>query len=85
MPADGQLSVAVVRKKTIQSKLFSYSVAVLVSLAYINMGCAMDLQVVKQTMRKPIGPLIGFACQYIAMPLIAFGLGFVFYGNVPMR
>merc|ERR1719295_701254 len=85
MPADGQLSVAVVRKKTIQSKLFSYSVAVLVSLAYINMGCAMDLQVVKQTLRKPIGPLIGFACQYIAMPLIAFGLGFVFYGNVPMR
>merc|ERR1719351_245025 len=79
------MKVAVVRKKTIQSKLFSYSVAILVSLAYINMGCAMDVQVVKQTLRKPIGPLIGLACQYIAMPLIAFGLGFIFYDNVPMR
>jgi len=85
LPADAVLPVAVVRKKTIQSKLFSYSVAILVSLAYINMGCAMDLQVVKQTMRKPIGPLIGFACQYVAMPLIAFGLGFVFYDNAAMR
>merc|ERR1719225_1755703 len=36
-------------------------------------------------MRKPIGPLIGFCCQYIAMPLIAFGLGFIFYDNAPMR
>merc|ERR1712158_91604 len=36
-------------------------------------------------MRKPIGPLIGFACQYVSMPLIAFGLGFVFYDNAAMR
>ena len=72
------LPVSVVRKKTIQSKLFAYSVAILVSLAYINMGCAMDLKVVRETLKKPIGPLIGFICQYIFMPLIAFGLGFIF-------
>jgi len=72
------LPVSVVRKKTIQSKLFSYSVAILVSLAYINIGCAMDLKVVKDTLKKPIGPMIGFICQYIFMPLIAFGLGFIF-------
>jgi len=72
------LPVSVVRKKTIQSKLFSYSVAILVSLAYINMGCAMDLKVVKETLKKPIGPMIGFICQYIFMPLIAFALGFIF-------
>jgi len=72
------LPVSVVRKKTIQSKLFAYSVAILVSLAYINMGCAMDLKIVKETLKKPIGPLIGFICQYIFMPLIAFGLGFIF-------
>merc|ERR1711899_188083 len=72
------LPVSVVRKKTIQSKLFSYSVAILVSLAYINIGCALDLKVVKDTLKKPIGPMIGFICQYIFMPLIAFGLGFIF-------
>ena len=72
------LPVSVVRKKTIQSKLFSYSVAILVSLAYINIGCALDRKVVKDTLKKPIGPMIGFICQYIFMPLIAFGLGFIF-------
>merc|ERR1712011_82418 len=38
----------------------------------------MDLKVVKDTLKKPIGPMIGFICQYIFMPLIAFGLGFIF-------
>ena len=75
---DAKMPVSVARKKTIQSKLFSYSVAILVSLAYINMGCAMDLKVVKETLKKPIGPMIGFICQYIFMPLIAFALGFIF-------
>lgn len=75
---EAKMPVSVVRKKTIQSKLFAYSVAILVSLAYINMGCAMDLKVVKQTLKKPIGPMIGFICQYIFMPLIAFALGFIF-------
>lgn len=73
-----KLPISVVRKKTIQSKLFSYSVAILVSLAYINMGCALDLKVVKDTLKKPIGPIIGFICQYMFMPLTAFALGFVF-------
>ena len=73
-----EMKVSVVRKKTIQSKLFSYSVAILVSLAYINMGCAMDLEVVKQTLKKPVGPLIGFICQYFIMPLLSYALGYIF-------
>ena len=40
------LPVSIVRKKTIQSKVFSYSVAIIISLAYINMGCALDLKVI---------------------------------------
>ena len=72
------LDVAVLRKKTIQSKLFAYSVAILVSLAYINMGCALDLDVVKNTLKRPIGPAIGFICQFLVMPLLAYALGFIF-------
>jgi sodium/bile acid cotransporter 3/5 len=84
--AEKTMKVSVVRKKTIQSKLFSYSVAILVSLAYINMGCAMDLEVVKKTLKKPVGPLIGFICQYFIMPLISFALGYIFGAkNAPMR
>ena len=37
------LSVSVIRKKTIQSRIFTFLVAVIFPLVYINMGCAMDL------------------------------------------
>ena len=39
------LPVSIVRRKTIQSQIFTFTVAILVSLAYINMGCALDLKV----------------------------------------
>ena len=79
--AEKTIDVSIVRKKTIESKVFSYSVAVLVSLAYINMGCAMDLHVVRETLKKPIGPMVGFLCQYLIMPLLSYGLGFLFGAN----
>lgn len=70
--------VSVLRTKTVQSRIFAMSVALLISIAYINMGCAIDLQVVKETLKRPIGPLIGFIAQFVFMPLISFGLGFFF-------
>ena len=76
--AKESMNVEVVRKKTIQSKVFSYSVAILVSLAYINMGCALDIDVVKNTLKRPIGPAIGFICQFLVMPLLSYLLGFIF-------
>ena len=76
--AKESMNVEVVRKKTIQSKVFSYSVAILVSLAYINMGCALDIEVVKNTLKRPIGPAIGFICQFLVMPLLSYILGFIF-------
>jgi len=79
------LSVSVIRKKTVQSRIFTFLVAVIFPLVYINMGCAMDLGVVKETLRRPIGPLIGFLCQFLLMPLIAFAVGFAFPANHPFR
>merc|ERR1719410_956890 len=38
----------------------------------------MDLEVVKQTLKKPVGPLIGFICQYFIMPLLSYALGYIF-------
>ena len=37
------LPVSVIRKKTVQSRIFTFLVAVIFPLAYVNMGCAMDL------------------------------------------
>merc|ERR1719322_1554322 len=72
-------------KKT-ASKIFGYSVAALISFAYINMGCALDLEVMKKVLRRPVGPLIGFLSQFLFMPISAFALGYIFpWSNPHMR
>ena len=63
--------VSVTRKQRSVDKAFVYTVAILVSVAFINMGCTLDLGVVKSTLKKPVGPVIGFCCQYVFMPLVS--------------
>lgn len=66
--------IEVHRQHLFIQKVFVYSVITLVTLNYINMGCALDLDVVKAVLRKPIAPCIGFFSQYAIMPLVAYGL-----------
>lgn len=65
-----QLTISVVRDKTLISKLFVYSVIIVVSISYINMGCALDMNSVYEVLRFPIAPAIGLFSQYICMPLV---------------
>lgn len=60
-------------------KAFTISVAVLVSLIYINFGCALDRTKLKEILRRPIGPAIGLFGQFLAMPLLSYGLGLLFF------
>ena len=39
------------------------------------MGLELDLAVVLQTIRRPVGPLIGMVCQFGLMPLSSYFLG----------
>lgn len=43
----------------------------------------MDIDTVKGIVKRPIGPMIAFSCQYIFMPLCSFGLGLVLFPNSP--
>lgn len=80
------LKVKVVRNQGVIDHLFTYSVAVLVSVIYISFGCALDWSVFKTMFRRPVGPIIGFWSQFLFMPLISFGLGkLLFPGSVPMQ
>ncbi|CAM1320564.1 Uncharacterised protein g7518 [Pycnogonum litorale] len=73
--------IVVVGDSTI-GKAFTYSVIILVTLAYVNMGCTIDTEVVKSVIKKPIAPVIGLLCQYVCMPLISFGFATLFFpGN----
>ena len=78
--------VVVTRPKRPIDTAFTVSVATLVAIIFINFGCALDWDVVQKTVRRPIGPAIGFTSQYIVLPLISFGLGkLLFPDNVAMQ
>ncbi|UXI19586.1 RNA-binding protein [Sarcoptes scabiei] len=80
-----QLLISVIRDKDILSKVFIYSVAIVVSISYINMGCALDMDAVFQVLRRPIAPAIGIFSQYVCMPLIAFALASFFLDETYLK
>lgn len=74
-----KLLVTVIREERVIDKVFTISVAVLVSILYINFGAALDIPTLKLIARKPIGPVIGFVAQFLFMPLLSYGLGHVLF------
>ncbi|XP_035712992.1 ileal sodium/bile acid cotransporter [Folsomia candida] len=72
------MPVSVVRESRVLDKAFTYSVAALVTVIYVNMGAALDMRTMKETIQKPYGPAIGFMCQFIVMPLLSFGIAKLF-------
>lgn len=78
-----RLKVIVIRRKRIIDHIFTGSVALLMSILYINFGAALDLTIVKGIFLKPIGPVIGFIGQFLLMPLISYGLGHLLFPNFP--
>lgn len=80
------LTIIILRKEKLIDKVFNYSVAILVSILYINFGAAMDMEKVKEILVQPIGPLIGIVCKFLFMPLLSYCLGmFLFPNNVEMQ
>lgn len=81
-----QLTVTILRTLRPIDIAFTVSVALLVSLLYINFGAALDLSVLSGLLRRPVGPLIGFFTQFVVMPLLSFGLGcLLFPDSVEMQ
>lgn len=65
------LTVTIVREEKLIDKIFNISVAVLVSILYINFGAALDLAKVKEIIVRPVGPLIAVFCNVVFMPLVS--------------
>ncbi|KAJ8715621.1 hypothetical protein PYW07_010103 [Mythimna separata] len=80
---NGSLPVIVLRPERVIDTIFVTSVATFVSLIFINFGCAMHWPTVKDVLRRPIGPLIGMCGQFLFMPLMSFGLGFLIFPHDP--
>ena len=54
--------------------IFLSTLGCLIMLANVMMGCELNLSVVADVIRRPVAPGIGFACQFLAMPLVSFAL-----------
>jgi len=67
----GEYNVTVSRKESAISHSFTGTIIILVCLANIAMGCKTELSVVKEVLKKPIGPLTGMFSQFLLMPLVS--------------
>lgn len=74
-----KLQVIIMKEMKLMDKLFSATVALVITFLYINFGAALDFDVLKDILKKPVGPSIGFFCQYVCMPLISFLLGYIIF------
>lgn len=65
-----EIPITVIRKERVVDHVFTGSIILLVSLIYINFGCALNWSELKNHLKKPIGPVIGCVGQFIIMPLV---------------
>nr|CAH7721583.1 unnamed protein product [Callosobruchus chinensis] len=78
-----KLDVIVVRRKRVIDVVFTASVAMLVSILYINFGCAIDWSELSNILKRPVGPAIGFFGQFVIMPLLSYVLGLMLFPDSP--
>ena len=71
--------VIVIRKLRPVDTIFRLVVYCVQILVLTGFGAELDFQIVKDTLRKPVAPAIGFCCQYLMMPLVGhFLLRYIF-------
>ncbi|THD25133.1 Solute carrier family 10 member 6 [Fasciola hepatica] len=64
----------VLRAQGVVQLIFRIMVVVMVSIFTFTMGCGLDIAVMKAYAKRPVCPAIGFGCQFIIMPLVAFAI-----------
>ena len=60
----------IVGDRTLQN-LFTIIMTIMVTINSVNMGGQLDLQVIKEVFKKPIGPVVGLISQFLFMPLVS--------------
>ncbi|XP_063964025.1 ileal sodium/bile acid cotransporter-like [Lytechinus pictus] len=55
--------------------ILNYIFFIPISVTYFLMGYTIDMTMVWKNLKRPFAVFIGFACQFVAMPALAFGIG----------
>jgi sodium/bile acid cotransporter 3/5 len=66
--------MSVMRTRSVLDDVFTVTVSIAVFISQIAIGCKTKLDVVKEVLRRPIAPVIGFCCQFCLMPPVGFRL-----------
>ena len=67
---EAEYEVVVVRHPKVEQQVFRLGVAGFLVILNFGFGCSLDLEVVKEILRRPFAPALGFCCQYVMMPLV---------------
>jgi len=67
------------------NQIFTMVMVVMVLVNTINMGAQLDLQIIKEVFKKPIGPFVGFVSQFLFMPLFSFLTGWLLSDDMLFR
>ena len=51
--------------------IFTLVMTIMIVLNTVNMGGQLDLQIIKEVFKKPIGPVVGAVSQFLLMPLVS--------------
>jgi sodium/bile acid cotransporter 3/5 len=68
--AEGNYFSSVIHKDNGIRTVFTIVMTILVMINNINMGCQLNLDVIKKVLKKPVSPAIGFMSQFLFMPLV---------------
>ncbi|VVC26489.1 Hypothetical protein CINCED_3A011328 [Cinara cedri] len=79
--SDVHMNIKVIRTPQIIDKIFVICVAGLMSILFINFGCALDVVQLKQCIRKPISPAISFFVQFLIIPIASFFFARLLFPN----
>lgn len=74
-------NVVVFRKLGLFDTIFRVLIYIFLVFVTLAFGCKLDLEVVKENLRRPVAPAIGLGCQYILMPMIAFAIAKIVIPN----
>lgn len=54
--------------------IFVYVIWIMIVINSVGFGCTIHLDVIWEIMKRPLAPVVGFCCQFVFMPVIAFCL-----------
>ena len=70
--------VATVIANSALNNAFLYIMTLMIIVNTVNMGAQLDLNVIREVFRRPVGPVVGFVAQFFFMPAISLLIGYLF-------